>query len=258
MNAKRQTIWLVSMLSLMVVLSAYYLFTEDVSQPDLQTAQAITDNGITVTTSDSALLQGGATATKDQMMVDQQATASQKKAVDQQKNAADQQAAKEASKDQQKSTASGQGAVAQQTSKAAADQQTAVKTDAQVLQEMQANAASGSGYFASEQLKRSDNLSRQTEQLMKIITDPKASTEAMTKAYNDMQKIEDTQVKVTDLEESLTKDFPNALVLRQDNDQWKITVQSNKLERSQAVSIIDRAISDLNVSAADVSVQYVP
>ena len=29
MNNKRQTIWLVSMLSLMVILSAYYLFTED-------------------------------------------------------------------------------------------------------------------------------------------------------------------------------------------------------------------------------------
>ncbi|GAB2692965.1 SpoIIIAH-like family protein [Paenibacillus thermoaerophilus] len=32
MNAKRQTVWLVSMLSLMVVLSAYYLFTEDMSE----------------------------------------------------------------------------------------------------------------------------------------------------------------------------------------------------------------------------------
>lgn len=30
MQAKKQTIWLVSMLSLMVVLSAYYLFTDDV------------------------------------------------------------------------------------------------------------------------------------------------------------------------------------------------------------------------------------
>lgn len=34
MNSKRQTIWLVSMLSLMVVLSAYYLFTEDVNELD--------------------------------------------------------------------------------------------------------------------------------------------------------------------------------------------------------------------------------
>lgn len=31
MNTKRQTIWLVSMLSLMVVLSAYYLFTQDMN-----------------------------------------------------------------------------------------------------------------------------------------------------------------------------------------------------------------------------------
>jgi stage III sporulation protein AH len=32
MNAKKQTIWLVSMLGLMVILSAYYLFTEDPNQ----------------------------------------------------------------------------------------------------------------------------------------------------------------------------------------------------------------------------------
>lgn len=34
MNTKRQTVWLVSMLSLMVVLSAYYLFTEDLGSLD--------------------------------------------------------------------------------------------------------------------------------------------------------------------------------------------------------------------------------
>ncbi|WP_138753405.1 SpoIIIAH-like family protein [Paenibacillus sinopodophylli] len=37
MNTKRQTVWLVSMLSLMVVLSAYYLFTQDVETPDVLT-----------------------------------------------------------------------------------------------------------------------------------------------------------------------------------------------------------------------------
>lgn len=35
MNSKRQTIWLVSMLSLMVILSAYYLFTQDPSDPNM-------------------------------------------------------------------------------------------------------------------------------------------------------------------------------------------------------------------------------
>lgn len=37
MNTKRQTVWLVSMLSLMVVLSAYYLFTQDVETPEVLT-----------------------------------------------------------------------------------------------------------------------------------------------------------------------------------------------------------------------------
>ncbi|OBZ08107.1 MULTISPECIES: SpoIIIAH-like family protein [Bacillales] len=37
MNTKRQTVWLVSMLSLMVVLSAYYLFTQDIESPDVLT-----------------------------------------------------------------------------------------------------------------------------------------------------------------------------------------------------------------------------
>ncbi|CAM3964051.1 SpoIIIAH-like family protein [Paenibacillus alkaliterrae] len=37
MNTKRQTVWLVSMLSLMVVLSAYYLFTQDIDSPEVLT-----------------------------------------------------------------------------------------------------------------------------------------------------------------------------------------------------------------------------
>lgn len=38
MNSKRQTVWLVSMLSLMVVLSAYYLFTDRVEEKDVPVA----------------------------------------------------------------------------------------------------------------------------------------------------------------------------------------------------------------------------
>lgn len=35
MNTKKQTVWLMTMLGLMVVLSAYYLFTEDVQNVPL-------------------------------------------------------------------------------------------------------------------------------------------------------------------------------------------------------------------------------
>lgn len=43
MNTKRQTVWLVSMLSLMVVLSAYYLFTQDVDSPEVLTDSSKTE-----------------------------------------------------------------------------------------------------------------------------------------------------------------------------------------------------------------------
>src|SRR5690606_5619463 len=36
MNTRRQTVWLVSMLGLMVVLSAYYLFTDEADQVAMQ------------------------------------------------------------------------------------------------------------------------------------------------------------------------------------------------------------------------------
>ncbi|MBY9081495.1 SpoIIIAH-like family protein [Paenibacillus sp. HN-1] len=63
MNGKRQTIWLVSMLSLMVVLSAYYLFTEDsgVSSPK-ETAGTIQVDS--VKNGGSTLADGGATVSE--------------------------------------------------------------------------------------------------------------------------------------------------------------------------------------------------
>ncbi len=49
MNTKRQTIWLVSMLSLMVVLSAYYLFTEDLDSGTLtETMDTVQHDGTAI------------------------------------------------------------------------------------------------------------------------------------------------------------------------------------------------------------------
>lgn len=57
MNTKRQTIWLVSMLSLMVVLSAYYLFTEDVNKLNPVT-EKVAQEDIKVTTEEKDLPEG--------------------------------------------------------------------------------------------------------------------------------------------------------------------------------------------------------
>jgi len=51
MNTKRQTIWLVSMLSLMVILSAYYLFTQDIGSENKLTDATHMENTAEVNTS---------------------------------------------------------------------------------------------------------------------------------------------------------------------------------------------------------------
>jgi len=50
MNTKRQTIWLVSMLSLMVILSAYYLFTQDIGSDNKLTDAKHMENTAEVNT----------------------------------------------------------------------------------------------------------------------------------------------------------------------------------------------------------------
>lgn len=55
MNTKRQTIWLVSMLSLMVVLSAYYLFTQDIGGKDQVTDATNLQNVAEVSTPEDGL-----------------------------------------------------------------------------------------------------------------------------------------------------------------------------------------------------------
>jgi len=55
MNTKRQTIWLVSMLSLMVVLSAYYLFTQDIGGKDKVTDATNLQNVAEVSTPDTGV-----------------------------------------------------------------------------------------------------------------------------------------------------------------------------------------------------------
>jgi stage III sporulation protein AH len=256
MNAKRQTIWLVSMLSLMVVLSAYYLFTEDASKVDVTPTAANTQTGkeVKVDVSDAV---GAKVDSKDASKVEVKpdpATDAKASAKSDAKTGTDKTGA---SSDK---AASSEKAAAQKTDKAAAGQATTAdqtKSDAQVLEKVQAAAKSGSDYFADAQLKRDNDISEKTAQLMTIITDSKQSNEAMAKAYNDLQTIEDMHSKMMNLEDQLTKDFPNAIVTK-DGDKWQVTVQSTKLEKSQAVSIVDLTMKEMNVTQDKVVVKYIP
>jgi stage III sporulation protein AH len=225
MNAKRQTVWLVSMLSLMVVLSAYYLFTEDVNEIEVANNQ----------------IQG------NEIKVDTVTTSGDNKA------------ATDASKDTKSQptaatvTDSKTGAATTTTTTTTTD---AKKTEAEILKQVASKATSGSDFFKTAQMKRQEELGILTEKWMTVSLDSKKSTEEVQKALNELDKIADQEARVSNLEDQLGKDFSNALVL-QEGSKWKVVVQAAKLEKSQGVSIIDLVMNELNIGADKVSIQYV-
>jgi stage III sporulation protein AH len=218
MNSKRQTIWLVSMLSLMVVLSAYYLFTEDASKLD--------------TANDASQVQEVKIDTTQTTLDSQAAT--------------------------DKTTEGITADKAQTTeTKASTEETTKQLTDAEILQKITQQGQTSDDYIISQQLQRNENLAKQTDNLLAIITDSKLNTEAVSKAYDDLHVIQTRTEKINWIEEELTKDYPNVIVTENAN-KYKIVLQEAALEKSQAVSIIDLVTNELNIGAEKISIQYMP
>lgn len=241
MNNKRQTIWLVSMLSLMVILSAYYLFTEDVtpaqnaagskqqteSQGGAGTSSGKTSQGIEVSEVDSAT--DGVTDSASNGQNDQ---------------AAAQQDGK------QKDTADGKQTDMTADGGAVSPADEAVLNDYTNLK--------GSEYFDQIQRLREEKFSSKNEELSAIVADTKNHTqEQASSAVEELARMEDTDSRMTSLEEKLLQDYDNAVVT-EDEMNFKVVVQAAKLEKKQAVKIIDLAAKELNVSPSRLSVQYVP
>jgi stage III sporulation protein AH len=260
MQAKRQTVWLVSMLSLMVVLSAYYLFTEDVNQLEFTATGTAPVNEVKVSTGEHSTPSAAASATgvqKDQAAnADSAAKSSSVQTQNQTQTQSQDQSKTQVQTDAKASSVSSQTSSTATGAAGSAVNTDAAKTDAKVLEQM-AQAKTGADYFVSLQLKRNEDFGKETEKLMSVITDSKQTTEAVSKAYEEMRKLEDKEAKVTNLEEVLMKDFPQ-VVINEDNGKWKAIVQANKLERSQAVTIVDKMMSELGVGKENVSVQYKP
>jgi stage III sporulation protein AH len=223
MNTKRQTVWLVSMLSLMVVLSAYYLFTEDVQELDLAT--------------------GSLSGTEIQVDAVQNAGTAQD-------------AAGKGGESGLAGTSAGaaQGAAG---GTAAGDAGKA-SSDDELLKKVQASAqaTSGSDFFTSMQMKRAEEISKQVEKWMAISLDSKKSSAEVEAALAEINNIQDMDAKVTSVEETLQKNYKNAIVLNE-GGKWKVIVQAPKLERSEGVSIVDLVMKELGATPDKISVQYI-
>ncbi|MBP3964364.1 SpoIIIAH-like family protein [Paenibacillus lignilyticus] len=234
MNNKRQTIWLVSMLSLMVILSAYYLFTEDVNP-----SQVATDGTQQEQVKGDATEASGTTANDEGITVTDvtdgtSANATDSNATDSTSNAAQE-----------------QGTATDPAATAAANQE-----DEEVLRQLEEAGGFSASVFSQMQEKRDQKLYDEYNKLYGTISDTKQDDKAAGSAVEQLNLLEDKSSKITGLEEELVKQFSNAAVYP-DGDRYKVVVQSDKLEKSQADSILTMVITELGVSPEQVTIQYV-
>lgn len=281
MNNKRQTIWLVSMLSLMVVLSAYYLFTEDSGSSKTPVADS-QQVGTNVKTQDK-IASAGKTTTENGVEVTEvitdgkvndaagktpaTETAAKDDAKDTGKDAAKDGADKTAASTDSKDKASTDPAAAGDK-KASADKTGTTdgkataktdKSDEDVLKEVaaQTQKSSGASQIDSYLFQRDQaNLSKQND-LLAAMNDMSQDAAASAKASEDLMALETKENKIQGIEEALEHkySFANAFV-KEDNDKYQVLVLSDKPDIKQAVSIVELVMKELDVSQDKVSVQY--
>ncbi|AWB45099.1 hypothetical protein DCC85_13280 [Paenibacillus sp. CAA11] len=265
MKSKRQTIWLVSMLSLMVILSAYYLFTEDSSTklPKTADGQQVTagdkDGGGAVSIADSAAGNSDVVATE----------------VESGGTTADHQDAVKDSEDNAGTEAKTDGAVKgdskEQTDKSGADKSgtdnnakdkkdakdTGAKSDEDVLKQVASQGTAGSDLVTNYQYERMENNAKKEEQLLQTINDLTKSADENAAAQQELNALQDREAKITDIEEQLQQQLKTSAAVTEQDDQYKVVVLSDKLDAKQAVNIVDLVIKQLGVTQDKVSVQYV-
>jgi len=198
MNRKRQTIWLVSMLSIMVVLSAYYLFSDNFRETD-------TAGGADPSQIVASLLEEG-----DELeILDEGAFLG---------------------------AGSGDGTILD-------------------LLRSQAAAVSGSDYFLRLEMEREDWFSREIERLYGIANDSAKTNAEIAEALEAVAELQLAQQAIEEIESRLLTMYENAIVIR-NNDEWQVVVQAPKLEKSEALSIIELVMAELEVGPEQISVRF--
>ncbi|MFD1955858.1 SpoIIIAH-like family protein [Paenibacillus thailandensis] len=203
MNTKRQTIWLVSMLSLMVVLSAYYLFTQDKDASNVLTDGTQTEQAEGTTEADAS------------------------------------------------ADPNGQGEAVAET-----------ESEGQALTEEEILGLTGvpsTAVFGEIMEKSQEQFNEEYDSLMKEIANTSDNTaEQSSEAVTQLNELEERKEKLSSLQTQLEEKFANAVVDDTQPNHYKVVVQSEKLEKTEAVGIIDLVVKTLGVPAEQVAVQYVP
>jgi stage III sporulation protein AH len=186
MKMNRQKIWFFSMFALMIVLSGYYLLSEQPSS-----------------LRDSQIVQSTTEQVKDEI----------------------------------------------------ANSKPSEVTDEQVLEKLETQDVED--FFTAYHMKQRDELAKEAEKYMKIITNPESSTQAISSAMASMQQLEDRSEQVTALEEKLQQHFAD-VIIEEKEKRWNVIVQSEDLQADQAVHIVQMATDHLKIAPSQVSVQFRP
>lgn len=213
MNKKRQTIWLVSMLSIMVVLSAYYLFTGDPEQDKLDTASDNSWNNVVI----------------DML------------------NDGDYDFALNPDLDNVLDGTGHEGSLQD-------DEEAGHEHSSGSIYDQDAIAVSGAEYFLSMEMAMEDFFAQEIERLHEIANNPEHTNLEVVSALEQIETLRSQQEKMDNIEVQLAQHYERAVVLQQQEDKWQVVVQTDKLEKSEALSIIDLVMSELNVGPASVSV----
>ncbi|GAB1156799.1 hypothetical protein YWY31_28240 [Paenibacillus illinoisensis] len=273
MNNKRQTVWLVSMLSLMVILSAYYLFTEDsgpvnapvaesqqvdgINQGEVKETAGILDptEGLVV---NEVVNEGEVTGSDPAGQPASEETENPAAAEGQQAAETEQTPAAESGENKAESNEEADKGTTATPDASSQTEGSATKTDEEVLKEMeeQNTAASASSQFQNYQWQREESNNRKYEELMTIAGDLSKTPEENAKATEELRALEEKEAKINGIEETLSQQFANAIV-QEDADKYKVVVLSDKLDVKQAVSIVDLVMKELAVTQNRISVQYV-
>jgi stage III sporulation protein AH len=294
MKGKRQTIWLVSMLSLMVVLSAYYLFTEDsgasVPQETAGSIQvdnlketgansSVLDNGLVINevdTKDAVTADAGTTGTADDstsVAADDSTDDSTVTAKGDNDDAAvkddstlpantkgedaDKTAAATDDKSSDSKTAAADTSAAADKDTAAATEKTPAKGDDEILDEVASQSVSASSLFNNYLYEREQQNLKNYNDLLALINDMDKTPAENAVAHEQLNKLEEKETKITGIEEQLQKKYGEAIVKEESGDAYTVVVLSEKLDVKQAVGIVDLVMKELSVSQDKIRVQYV-
>lgn len=224
MILRKQTVWLLTMLAVMVVLSGYYL----VKGPQDQVPASGQEQAVQKQEQDQL-----SDVIVESRQVDQPSGAAPVSGKKEGQTAAGQPS------EQQKATSQGTPAPTQSVGNAVSPV-----------------AETASEIFQGYKMKREAQLQQQKDEQLAIISNTDSSAQAIADARTKYEQLSNQETATTNIEEMLKANGYQDAVVYINNDKVTVIVQKDKLSANEAVDIIAQVKQQLNVPATNVTVQY--